>query len=220
MSIAIILCLITLLTLTVLPGCGGTKIIIPKTISELSLVETWNKVAKMIHIQKDAVELEYFRLLTDQDRKIDGLSFIFREDNTNGRPKTYSVEINSKGELDWHSYQSIAPDKTLHPSVVFTEIDKFDLSSIKPGDAGLELRAEFQNSDADYSNDNLNIYELDNGALLPLKKVDFTLIPFCIISVYPLTNNTPDLNARSSSQIWFLSQDTAKAASIEYAAIQ
>jgi len=150
-------------------------------------------VAKATHVQNDLVELQSFRLLTSKDKKIDSLTFIFLENDTNGRAKAYQVEINSTGKLDWHSYKSEFP-ATMHPIEIFTEIDKFNLASLKTGEGGLELQVDFNFSNTGYGSDFMNLYELENGNLLPLKEIVFRGTPVCVISVFQLQKNQSGSN--------------------------
>ena len=179
-------------------------------------------VAKATHVQNDLVELQSFRLLTGKDKQIDSLTFIFLENDTNGRAKAYQVEINSTGKLDWHSYKSEFP-ATMHPIEIFTEIDKFNLASLKTGEGGLELQVDFNFSNTGYGSDFMNLYELENGNLLPLKEIVFRGTPVCVISVFQLQKNqsgstevTVTRGEIPTTQIWFLSEDMSKAETVEY----
>ena len=205
----IILCFIAILTSVFLPGCVP-KVAIPQNLKGLSLVIMWDTVAKATHVQNDSVELESFRLLTNSDGKMDGLTFIFREDNTSSIPKAYQADVSSKGELTWHSYQAIFP-RTRHPLDVLTEIDKFNLASLKTGESGLCLQADFTTDNSDYSSECMNIYQLDKGNLLPLREIDFNGATTCIISIYQCTNGGETL-----SQSWFLSADINHAKTVKY----
>jgi hypothetical protein len=219
--LAVIMCAFVILSVAMLPGCTQ-KVTIPQNLEELSLVQIWDTVAKVTHVQNDLVELQSFRLLTGKDKKIDGFTFIFLENDTNGRAKAYQVEINSKGKLDWHSYKSEFP-ATLHPIEIFTEIDKFNLASLKTGEGGLELQVDFNFSNTGYSSDFLNLYQLENGNLLPLKEIVFRGTPVCVISVFQLQKNqsgstevTVTRSEIPTTQIWFLSEDMSKAETVEY----
>ncbi len=218
-----IICLVAILTVTFLPGCTSEKVVLPQSLDGLSLVKMWDKVATLTEVQNESIELQSFRLLADPYGKIDGLSFMFLKINASGDSE-YQAEINSKGEVDWHSLQRSLP-RTLHnPVEVLAEIDKVRLASLRPGAGGLEMDADFQLGPVQYSNYQLNIYQLENGKLLPLKEVDFNGTPFCVISVYQRFANGLGLASpaaaapgdRSSTQIWFLSEDVQKAQTVEY----
>ncbi len=215
--------LAAMLMVTFLPGCATEKVALPENLDGLYLVRIWDTVARVTGVQNDSTELQSFRLVTSPDGKIDNLSFMFLKINASGNSE-FQVEINSRGEVDWHSLQRSLP-RTLHnPVEVLAEIDKVRLASLRPGPGGLELDAGFQFGPVQYSNYQLNIYQLENGKLLPLKEVDFNGTPFCVISVYQRFANGLGLASpaaaapgdRSSTQIWFLSEDIQKAQTVEY----
>ncbi len=214
--IAIILSVVAVLTITFLPGCTTERVTIPQNLDELSVVKIWDTVAKVTNVQNDSGELESFRLLIDENGKIDSLTYIFHEDL-----KAYRVDIDSKGELDWNSYQNKLP-ATRHPIEVLSEIDKVRFTSLKTGEAGLLLQADFSFNNVGYSNDYLNIYQLENGNLIPLKEIIFNGTPYCVISVYQRTSNglgttatTAARGERTSTEIWFLTQDVNRAKIVE-----
>jgi heat shock protein HslJ len=220
-SRTIVLCIATLLIISVLPGCTKERIPIPQQLSELSLVKIWQSVEGATGVQNNAVELESFRLLTDTEGKISGITFRLQEDNRQGKSNGLQIEIDSQGKLNQHSYQSKIPD-TRHPLEVLSELDRIQLSSVFPEAKEWWLQADFQFSGMGYGNDNLNIYHLSNGQLLPLKEVVFQQTPFCVISMIPRTDagdtspTTASRDERPLTQIWFLSEDINQAERVEY----
>jgi len=235
MTIAITLCLIAILMIAVLPGCAKEKPVIAQELNELSLVQMWNMVAEATGIQKDSAELESLMLHTDEDGKALSLSFIFHGRNQKGNPQVYFVGKNSRGELDWHAYESKSVPITRHPLKVFTEIDSLGLSSLKPGDAGLSLQVDFMSGDVGYSYEYSDIFYLEDGILKPLDKIIFhSRTPWCTIGVFQLsppdtivtedgrtvvqaaTVAGPVPPGERTSQIWFLTEDINKAETVEY----
>ncbi len=233
-----IICVAFILVVTVLSGCTKEKVSIPRELDQLSLVGMWETVSETIDVQKGGEELESLRLHANGDRQVDSLSFIFHGFNQKGRPEVYFVSMNSRGEMDWYSYESDSVNPTLHPLKVFGEIDKLGLASLEPGDTGLSINVGFQSGDVGYRNQYGNIYHLEDGNLQPLDEIVFhSRYPWCTISVFKLSPNetviTEDgqTNAQAStvvrvngmvppeertSQIWFLSEDINKAETVSY----
>ncbi len=230
--VAIILCIIALLTMTILPGCAREKVTIPQELDKLSLGEMWEQVEDATGLQDGSSELESLNLHTDENGKIDSLSFVFHGYNTGGRPEVYFVSKNSRGELNWHHYESESITATRSPSKVFAEIDNIGLSSLQLGDAGLAMQVDFISGDIGYSYDYSDIYHLESGTLKQLDEIVFhSKYPWCTISVYKLslpepgdgktiTQNitiaAPVPRGERTSQIWFLSDDINKADVVKY----
>lgn len=211
--VPIVLGSILVLMVSFLSACRDNRITLPQGLDELSLSKTWNTVAQDMGIQKDTVELESFRLITGPEGKIDVLDYIFH-DTANAEPKAYQAVVNSEGNLSWNTYRNTMP-KTRRPAEIFTEIDKVRLSPLKPDNVGLLLQVDFQfTSTHEYTNDNLNIYELKDGQILPLKKVLFQFTPVVTISI---RLDDPAANQREKLvQTWFLNEDVSRAKTVEY----
>ncbi len=233
-----IICLAFVLVITVLSGCGKEKVSIPRELDQLSLVGIWETVSATIDIQKGGEELESLKLHANRDGQVDSLSFIFHGFNQKGRPEVYFVSMNSRGEMDWYSYESNSVNPTLHPLKVFEEIDKLGLALQESGDAGLSINVGFQSGDVGYRNQYGNLFHLEGGNLKQLDEIVFhSRYPWCTISVFKLSPNetviTEDgqtttqastvvrINSavppeERTSQIWFLSEDINKAETVEY----
>ncbi len=231
----IALCLITLFSIALVQGCTKEKVIIPQGLDELSLSQVWEKVSATIDVQKGGEELESLRLHANQDRQVDSLSFTFHGFNQKGRPEIYFVSMNSRGEMDWYSYESNQVNPTLHPLKVFEEIDKLRLASLESGDAGLAMNIGFQSGDVGYRYAYSDIYHLEGGVLRQLDEIVFhSRTPWCTIGIFKLSSPEtivtgdgrtvtqattvagPVPPSKRTSQIWFLSEDINKAEIVEY----
>lgn len=222
--IAIASCLTLIPIIASLAGCARETVTIPANLEELSLIKIWDTVSKATDVPSDRAELESLRLQTDKDEKVNDITFIFHEDSTSATSKTYQVDINGKGELDVHSYGGLS-QPSRNPLDVLAEIDKVKLSSIKPGEGGISIQADFELGGADglWDNSSLNIYQLQNGNLVPLKQIAFNGSPFCVISVYQLIDGgmggvttTAARGERTTTQTWFLTEDVSKARVVQY----
>jgi hypothetical protein len=223
-SVKIILCLAVLLTGFILPGCGGNKVSLPSNLDKLSLVDTWNQVAATAGIKDKSVELDSFRLMVDETGKVLGLDYHFH-DSSSAKVKNYSVEVNADGSLQQHSFQGLSPSTTT-PLYVFAELDAVKLAALRQANMGLELQADFQLGSVGYDCQNVNIFQLDNGDRIPLNKVTFNGDRFCVIYLYQLTPGSTGMETtaldkgKSTTQIWFFTDDINQAASVDYAAYQ
>lgn len=229
---AIIVGLVAMLSVFGLSGCSYSEILIPKTFSELSLVDLWNRLSEATGVQKDSEELESLHLHVDADGVLDTLSLRFYGTNNKGRSTIYIAEMNAKGLIDWHSYETEPVLMTRHPMKVFFEIDRLGLSSLQLGEDGLSLYVDFQSGDVGYDYMHVDIYQLDEGNLRPLNKIIFhSATPWCTISIFELNPSDIEVGLMTSSyltppdsglpkertsQVWFLSEDLNKASVLEF----
>jgi hypothetical protein len=233
--IVIAFCLTAMLSVLVTSGCTKDTATVPQTLDELSLVNIWEGVASSIDLQEQGAEFDSLYLHSDRDRKVDTLYFTFEGYTEKGRAHVYTASMNSKDEINIRTNEIASIQPTQHPLKIFEQIDRLGMASLKTGDEGLSLQIGFQQGDIGYSYDNLDIYHLDNGTLLPLKEIIFhSSYPWCTVSVYELVPNetiitrdghtiaqattvsAPVPPDERTSQIWFLGDDINKATTIEY----
>jgi hypothetical protein len=237
------LCLILIITAALMPGCSGTEIKttgeLPQSLDELSLIQMWSAVVEVMDIQEPTAELGSFNLRADEDGGIDSLYFDFRGRNREGAPCIYFAEMGREGKIDIRENESKnSVSLSTHPLAIFAEIDKLELASLEPGEAGLFMQINFQGGDVGYRHAYTDIYQLKDGQLLPLKQVIFhTDVFWCTISVFQnakYEGNEPERTAtvrvdseataddivvpleERTSQIWLLSEDINRAEIVEY----
>ncbi|MDD4986034.1 MAG: hypothetical protein PHQ43_09635, partial [Dehalococcoidales bacterium] len=227
------LCLILIITAALMPGCSGTEIKttgeLPQSLDGLSLTEMWSAAAEVTDIQESTAELGSFNLRADEDGGIDSLYFDFRGRNKEGSPYIYFAEMGSGGKIDIRENESKnSVSLSAHPMTVFAEIDKAGLASLEPGEAGLFMRISYQGGDVGYRHAYTDIYQLEDGQLLPLKQVIFhTDVYWCTITIFKNVKHedtestttvtvNPEAMEERTSQIWFLSEDISRADTVEY----
>ncbi len=235
------LCLVLIITASLMPSCSDTKITttgeLPQNLDELSLAEMWGAVVEVADIQEPTAELGSFNLRADENGGIDSLYFDFRGRNKEGRPCIYFAEMGGEGKIDIRENESKnSVSLSAHPMVVFAEIDKLGLASLETGEAGLFMRISYQGGDVGYRHTYTDIYQLEDGELLPLKQVIFhTDIYWCTITIFQNVKQegtertatvrvNPEATAgdivvpleERTSQIWFLSDDINRAETVEY----
>ncbi len=235
LKIITVLWIIAIITACTLSGCAGTKITVSTKLDSLSLTEMWNAVTSSVDLQEEGAEFDSLYLHSDAERNIDTLSFTFQGWNKKGRPHAYFADVNRKGEIAIRTNEIASVQSTQHPSKVFDEIDKLGLASLDAGENGLSIRIDFQSGDIGYSYNNVDIYNLVDGMLLPLEEIVFhSDYPWCTVSVYKLIPNEtvttedgrtiaqatsvagPVPPGERTSQIWFLGDDINKADTINY----
>lgn len=199
-------------------GCGKTeaeeKITFPTALSELSLVQIWEKVVEVTDVQDSTADLRSFSLQGRENEmgEISFLYFEFHGMNTEGKSQSYRIDLNgTKGELIRHSYDldevymSASPN---HPLEYFEELDKVGLANMETN-AHFWISIDFQWGDLGWVRDDIytDIYRLNDGELTSLNKIIFhTDTPVGHIEV---ANG-------GARQTWFITSDIDKAATVEY----
>jgi hypothetical protein len=232
-KIAVLGIFVLVLMASLLGGCAGSgeEIPVPTDLSELSLSQLWEATLEATDVHDLTASLYGFHLLASEDGSLDSLHFEFSGADSKGISKMYSVIVNPKGELDWHSYDAHDVKPAIHPIVLFNELDKVDLVDIAAGQEGLFILVGFREGSCRYN----DIYLLKNAELMPLKEISFySDIPWCEILVCKrnppeniTTNDSesvaepeevtiPESPEDRQCQVWFLSQDLDKAISVKY----
>jgi hypothetical protein len=235
LKIIMVLCIVPIIAIFTMPGCAGTKAAVPHKLDELSLVDMWNAVANQVDLQEQGAELESLYLHSDTDRNVNTLYFKFQGYTEKGRAHVYNASIYGKSEMNIQANGISSVQPTRHPFKIFEEIDTLGIASLETGEEGMSMLIDFQYGDIGYSYDNLDIYHLDNGTLLPLKEIIFhSSYPWCTVSVFKLVPNetvitedgrtiarattaaAPVPPEERTSQIWFIGEDINKATTVEY----
>lgn len=196
------------------PGCGDAVITTTSefdpNMNELSLLELWDMIANSTDIQEQTAEMGTFHMDCNDNCSMDHLYFTFGGRNSEGRPCIYFADFNHESKIDIRSYEVDSFPVKRHPALVFEEIDKLGLDSLNPSDEGMTIHISFMSGDVGYGNDYLNIFHLENGALMPLDEIIYhSQVPWCTISVYHLVPN-------DRTETWFLSEDISLAETVIY----
>ena len=132
----------------------------------------------------------------------------------------YEIMFDEKGRLKWYSGQignGINMPLTFSPEIVFTEIDKFGLTNIRPTVSGFTI--DVRKSSATYTEPFL-VYHLENGILTPLIFVKLnTEHPGLPVKVGSIAISNPSKgldDTYTQPEYWFLSEDLNRAETVEY----
>lgn len=213
---------------------NGLVVNVPTSLNELSLSGVWQKTLEVTEVQDSTTNLKALSLYADEAGSLDLLHFAFDGRNKQGEGKVYSVDVNSSGELHWYSYDADPGSEWVHPKDVFSELDHVGLKNLERGNQGISISIDFIAGAVGYSSDYVNAYILDSGNLLPLREIVFhSNVPWASVWVSkrysvetgsedasPTTVETPSTvpipPEQRTSQVWFLSRDLDKAASVLY----
>lgn len=219
--IATALCLAVGLLIVVLPGCSKEKPLIPQNLDELSLVDMWKAVVKTIGIQESTSYLESMnlRVLNGKRKELDFDCYV----TTESEWTMYTISFSEKGELNWSSGQiknSQNMPLTFNPEMLFTQLDTFGLTNIRPTVSGFTIDISMQTG-ADYVFDKpFLLYHLKDGTLAPLEHVKLSSgRPSLPILVGSITIDKPPKGHFETYELpeyWFLSEDIDKADTVEY----
>lgn len=203
-------CLVMILMTSVSLGCSKTELTFPTSLSELSLVQMWDKVLEVTDVIDQTADLQSLSLHAGETGTLELLSFQFYGMNANGKAKIYQLDVNQTGKSFWFSWDSdtdILTNSSNHPLIYFEELDKVGLGTIDPEEDGFSIWLDFQRGSLRYSHANVNTYHLKNGALTPLKEIVFsTNMYFGTIMV----------SKPAVTQFWFVTSDIGKATTVEY----
>jgi len=230
--------LVFILTVSLLSGCVQPKLPpLPMNVSNISLTRVWYRFLDNSGMQERSGNLISFMLMADKNRSVLTEHLELTGVSAKGKPSVYFVDVNNKGELvfqEFDSKNSVA--QTYSPLMVLSEIDKLGLSSITLGPEGFFIIMDFSGGGRSiFTADRYDIYELQNGQLMPLKEVIFNTNTMwgkitistnisnsytsAIVTVPPTGTARPlePVPAEDRTmQFWFLSQDLNKAESVQY----
>jgi len=228
--VAIIWCLAA--TLMLLPGCNrnDARIRIPENVRELSLVQMWDEVVKVIDIQEQTTYLEDFLLdVSYQNGKINALWFTCRVADNGSDWTHYFIGFDEGRRLQWQSTetQGVSSESnillTYNPRILFAELDKIGFSYVQSTSSGFSVRVK-QELDRSYSNaPGWLLSHLKDGQLIPLKYIklssEHSSLPVWIgrgQRQKPPAPPVPPDSEYVQTEIWFLSEDINKAEAVEY----
>ena len=232
----LLLLLLAMLLMSTIVACSenGPVVNVPTSLNELSLSGVWQKTLEVTEVRDSTASLKALSLYADEAGSLDLLHFAFDGRNKQGEGKVYSVDVNSSGELHWYSYDADPGSEWLHPKDVFSELDHVGLKNLERGNQGISISIDFVAGAVGYSSDYVDAYILDSGNLLPLREIVFrSSVPWASVWVSrryspeagsedagPPTQETPSAvpipPEQRTSQVWFLSRDLDKAASVLY----
>jgi len=209
--------------MTLLPGCNrnDAQMRIPVDIDELSLAGTWDGVIKTTGVQKpDDAYLESMRLRA-RVGKIQHLDFAFYTSDESGATM-YNIFFNEKGKLDWFSGDIKNGGNmplSLNPEIVFTQVDRFGLTNIRPEVSGFTIDVRKQTS-AEFDYRLFSLYHLEDGVLAPLTLVKLNSeragLPIQVGSIAISRPPEGHYETYTLPEFWFLSEDLDRAETVEY----
>ncbi len=231
--VAITLCLAAALMMTLLPGCNrnDAQMRIPENISELSLVQMWDEVVKVIGIQEQTAYLNEFLLdVSYQNGKINTLWFTCYVTNNGPDWTHYFIGFDEGRRLQWQSdeTQGVPSEFNMRliytPRILFAELDKIGFSYVQSTSSGFSVHAQ-QTRKATFSIDSpIAIpYHLKDGKLIPLKLITLNSeqlsMPIWVgrgQRQKPPEPPVPPDSEYVQTEIRFLSEDINKAETVEY----
>ncbi|AKG52729.1 hypothetical protein DGWBC_0037 [Dehalogenimonas sp. WBC-2] len=209
-----------------LSGCGGPSVTISTKLGDLALVKIWNDIVDSLDIQEDSAQLSTFTVSSDEDSNVYRFSLGFYGRDSKGNPKYYSASLNSDGVLKLNTMTTLSVPVFRHPLRIFSELDVFDLSLLEPGNGGLSIQVDFQNSDVAYLYQYVDAFELADGQLRQLEKISFAhSFTSCSITVFRMQSTDSGVHTTPPApippgertwQTWFLMEDINNATSVEY----
>jgi hypothetical protein len=234
--------LVAIILISLLAGCAQTQLVpLPMNVHDLSLTRVWYRFLDCSGMQERSGNLSSFALMTDKNGAVLTVHLEFTGISAKGKPSSYFADVNCKGDFHYQEYDlKNSVTQTYSPLVVLSEIDKLGLSSISLGPEGFYGFMDFSGGGRSaFTVDRYDIFELQNGRLLPLKELTFntnTLVGKITISTNissgstsatatafapPTETNTihtskPVPAEARTMQIWFISQDMNKAETVEY----
>lgn len=213
--------ILTAVLLTSLPGCGeeGTPeatISVPTSLSELSLVQLWDKLMEGTDFRDDTISLESFSVTADNDSQLTRLSLEIYAIDEKVKIKYFRADLSlGKGEMRWYSYDTDtfpASYSTLkHPLAYFEELDNLGLGAIEQQYGDFTLLLEVGWGEFSLNNKYVPLYYLHDGLLTPLKEVAFdnTGIGYGIVTFF-------EHGSGSWTARWLIVDDISKASTLEY----
>jgi hypothetical protein len=213
---------------------NGPVVNVPTSLDALSLSGVWQETLEATEVQDSTASLKVLSLYADEAGSLDLLHFAFDGRNKRGEGKVYSVDVNSSGELHWYSYDADPGWERVHPKDVFSELDHVGLGNLERGNQGISISIDIVAGAVGYSSDYVDAYILDSGNLLPLREIVFhSNVPWASVWVskrYSVETGSEDAGPTTvetlstvpippeqrTSQVWFLSRDLDKAASVLY----
>jgi hypothetical protein len=218
---ALILCLAFIFVVTVLPGCSKEKPLISLNIEELSLVDMWRTVVQTTGVQEPKYSyLESMRLRA-RDGKIQYLDFAFYIPGES-EPTMYHTFFDEKGKLDWFSGQiknGGSIPLSFNPEIVFTQIDRFGLTNIRPEVSGFTIEVRKQTG-VQFVYKLFSLYRLEDGILTPLALVKLNSerpgLPIQVGSIAISRPPEGQFETYTEPEYWFLGEDINKAERVEY----
>ncbi|MDD5702253.1 MAG: hypothetical protein PHU23_09420, partial [Dehalococcoidales bacterium] len=229
---AITWCMAAVLMIT-LPGCNrnDAQMRIPENINELSLVQMWDDVVKIIGIQQQTAYLDEFLLdVSYQNGKINTLWFTCYVTNNRLDWTHYFIGFDEGRRLRWQSdeTQGVPSEFNIrliyNPRILFAELDKIGFSYVQSTSSGFSAHAQ-QTRNSTFSIDSpIAIpYHLKDGKLIPLKFITLNSeqlsMPVWIgrgQRQKPPAPPVPPDSEYVQLEIWFLSEDINKAEKVEY----
>jgi len=204
----------------------------PENVNELSLVQMWDEVVKIIGIKEQTTYLDQFVLdVSYQNGKINTLRFTCYVINNEPEWTHYFIGFDEDRGLRWQSdeTQEVSSEfnilLTYNPRIVFVELDKIGFSNVQSTSSGFSIRVEKEYDHA-FSNDDAPgwlISHLKDGQLIPLKYIklssNHSSLPVWIDRGQrqkPPASPVPLDSDYVQTEIWFLSEDVARAETVEY----
>lgn len=227
-----VFCITGALLMVFITGCNNTKEVnISQSgwdLENLSLLQLWYMIADTTNIQEQSAEIVSLQLHTDTANTVDSFYFVFCALDNDDQARRYITNISQESKITIRKYDTIEMEGNRRPCIIFTELDKIGLASLETGESGLSVHIEVHDESIGYTRENLDIYELENGELIPLDEIKFhSQTPWCTISVYQLdaTSSTTQTTAPAPSsldgrtQIWFLAEEINMAETVEYSVL-
>jgi hypothetical protein len=232
--ITLVCSLAAVLVIALLPGCSrdNAQMKIPENVNELSLVQMWDEVVKVIGIQEQTAYLDEFVLdVSYQNGKINTLWFTCYVTDNGSNWTHYTIGFNNESRgLYWNSGETQGlPSEfnirlTHNPRILFAELDKIGFSHVQSTSSGFSVHAQqIRNSTFSIDSPIAIPHHLKDGKLIPLKFITLNSeqlsMPVWIgrgQRQKPPAPPVPPDSEYVQTEIWFLTEDINKAEAVEY----
>lgn len=186
--------------------------------------EFWNNALNLSGIQNDSACFEDISVHMDGNRTIDNLYMDFSGVKQQQR-NLYRLDLNpARGTVILSSRGVDQEQREIpgtHPLIILTALEQFPYSSFDPGLNPLNIRIMRYENPGIYDDTCYDIYEIDNGTIIPLKTIDF-----CppVHDYYPIVVS-PDMQSNTGarfstnsdrSHVILTADDIAKAGTVIY----
>jgi hypothetical protein len=153
--------------------------------------------------------------------KFKHLDFAFYTSDESGATM-YNIFFNEKGKLDWFSGDIKNGGNmplSLNPEIVFTQVDRFGLTNIRPEVSGFTIDVRKQTS-AEFDYRLFSLYHLEDGVLTPLTFVKLSSehagLPIQVGSIARSRPPEGHFETYREPEYWFVTKDLDSAETVKY----
>ena len=194
---------------------------VPLNLDALALTGLWDAVVEVADLQESTAQLDDLWFTTDKAGELISLNMNFTGLDEKSKPSYYRTVLRLDDKMTVYRSEMESIRSSMHPFVIFEEIDKVGLDSLDTGEHGLFVLISFGGS-ARYTSQNMDIFHVPyplcdisiEKLLTPATEGSATVST--TVATTMATNTAPSGNKRC--QQWFLSEDINRADTVKYLA--